>query len=294
VVRRSSPEIGIIKYPFLGLNASGVPQYSNATRVSQAAPAMFTDPHKLEYYPASDRMFIAGFTTGYPSPKDAAGGLGSEIVRFDNWSTGTPTQRWRIAVPLNDTTKALGSSNMPDGAGMSVCGNHMFVVSAMNRRGWVYSIADGARVGEILPGPEIGSSYGWVDIPYGIRAFKRNSGEYTIFVEDDANAKIIMYRWCPSGNCPEVATAHQPSMIAPKGNQFGLSVRATDKRLSFAFAARGKYVLSLYSASGREIARLTGISTGNVSLRPDLSPGLYFINLVTSGQTSSSAVAIFP
>jgi hypothetical protein len=290
VVRRSSPDIGIIKYPFQGLNAYGVPQYTNATRISQAAPSIFTDPHKLEYYPASDRMYLAGFTSDYPAPGDAAGGLGTEVIRYDNWSTGSPSMRWRIRVPLTDTTAAMSASNMPDGAGMSVCGDYLFIVSGRNRLAWVYSVATGTRVGEILPGPEIGSSYGWVDIPYGIRAFKRSSGEYTIFVEDDANAKVIMYRWCPGGNCSEISAVNPPG-ITPENNRPGLSVRAIDKGISIGFAARGVYAISIFSAAGEEVARHSGSSTGSVSLRAQLPPGVYFVNLAANGNSAVRSMA---
>ena len=37
------------------------------------------------------------------------------------------------------------------------------------------------------------------DIGYPLTAFKRSNGEYLIFVEEDARAKVIMYRWRPDG-----------------------------------------------------------------------------------------------
>jgi hypothetical protein len=47
----------------------------------------------------------------------------------------------------------------------------------------------------MTPGPEVGKESGWVDIPDGIRAYKRTNGEYLVFVEEDAKGKIIVYRW---------------------------------------------------------------------------------------------------
>ena len=49
----------------------------------------------------------------------------------------------------------------------------------------------------MAPGPEVGSKSGWVDVPYGISAHLRADGEYVIFVEEDAFAKNILYRWKP-------------------------------------------------------------------------------------------------
>ncbi len=40
---------------------------------------------------------------------------------------------------------------------------------------------------------------GWIDILTGITAFRRSSGEYLAFVEEDYKAKVLMYRWHPRG-----------------------------------------------------------------------------------------------
>jgi hypothetical protein len=36
---------------------------------------------------------------------------------------------------------------------------------------------------------------GWIDIPYALRAYGRSNSEYVVFVEEDAKAKVIMYRF---------------------------------------------------------------------------------------------------
>jgi hypothetical protein len=46
----------------------------------------------------------------------------------------------------------------------------------------------------MTPGPEVARESGWVDFPDAIRAFQRKNGEYLVFVEEDAKAKIIVYR----------------------------------------------------------------------------------------------------
>jgi hypothetical protein len=35
---------------------------------------------------------------------------------------------------------------------------------------------------------------GWINIPYALRAYLRSNGEYVVFVEEDAKAKVIMYQ----------------------------------------------------------------------------------------------------
>jgi hypothetical protein len=63
----------------------------------------------------------------------------------------------------------------------------------------VYNAGTGEKVGEMTPGPEVAKESGWVDFPDAIRAFRRAGGEYLVFVEEDAKAKIIAYRWRPKG-----------------------------------------------------------------------------------------------
>jgi hypothetical protein len=38
---------------------------------------------------------------------------------------------------------------------------------------------------------------GWIDVLTGISAFKRSTGEYLVFVEEDYKGKVLLYRWKP-------------------------------------------------------------------------------------------------
>jgi hypothetical protein len=76
---------------------------------------------------------------------------------------------------------------------------------------------------------------GWVDISSGLQAFKRSNGEYLVFVEDDMLARVILYRWCPTGDCVEpqvypvnnriTPRPHMLSLPAGTGNGFDLQGR---------------------------------------------------------------------
>jgi len=56
---------------------------------------------------------------------------------------------------------------------------------------YVYD-ADWSFVTKLTPGPEVGSKSGRIDVPWGLRAFKRANGEYLVL--GDLRAKVIMYR----------------------------------------------------------------------------------------------------
>ena len=49
------------------------------------------------------------------------------------------------------------------------------------------------------PGPTVCGveNTGWIDILTGITVFRRANGEYLVFVEEDYQANVLMYRWKP-------------------------------------------------------------------------------------------------
>jgi hypothetical protein len=81
---------------------------------------------------------------------------------------------------------------------MDVAGDKVFAVTVFTAEVYIYNAETGAFEMKLSPGQEVAGESGWVDIPYGLRAFRRQNGEYLVFVEEDAKAKIIMYRLASS------------------------------------------------------------------------------------------------
>ncbi len=52
---------------------------------------------------------------------------------------------------------------------------------------WVNRLSDGAELGVLDPGPTVGgvANTGWIDLLTGINAFRRQDGEYLVFVEEN-------------------------------------------------------------------------------------------------------------
>jgi hypothetical protein len=180
---------GIRHYPLQGLDAHGNPIYSYSSMRKQETPSLFTDLRRIEYLPETDTMYLSGFTVDHPSVGDDTKVVGSEIVRFDNWSRGNRTPRWRTVVPYDTTGKREVST-----AAMSVAGDYVFAVTVKTAEVYIYNANTGKFVKNLKPGPELAHESGWVDIPYGIRAMRRSNGEYLVFVEENAKAKVIVYR----------------------------------------------------------------------------------------------------
>jgi hypothetical protein len=90
---------------------------------------------------------------------------------------------------------------------MSVAGGYIFV-------GWtrqpstgeqtlrVYRTSDGGYVGTMDHRTGQVGPVSWLDVFYSLEAHQQSNGEYYVYAEDDMLSKIVVYRWCPTGNCP--------------------------------------------------------------------------------------------
>lgn len=181
---------GIRRYPFQGIDAKGNPIYTYSSMEKIKTPAIFTDLRRIEYFPETDTMYLSGFTTEHPAVTDQAKVVGSEIVRFDNWSQGNRTPKWRTVIPYDTTGKQQIAT-----AAMSVAGDYVFAVTFKTAEVYVYKATTGELVKKMSPGKEVGEESGWVDIPYGIRAFRRANGQYLVFVEENWKGKVLVYQF---------------------------------------------------------------------------------------------------
>ena len=191
-------ESGIRRFPMQGLDAYGNPIYTYASSELIPNPSPFDtlggfrgDVNRIEYDSATDMMVLAGYTFIGPSMPGEWGQVGRVICRYDNWSKGERTLNWEIHPPYDAKTGATPKA-------MSLAGDYLFLTYLKQPQVLIYDIRSGALVATLTPGPEVGGNHvGWVDVPYGIKAFKRANGEYLIFNEEDWRGKILMYRWSP-------------------------------------------------------------------------------------------------
>jgi len=182
-------ESGYIKhYRYLGLDTYGTPSYNAASSEKIPMPAPFNKLLRIKYYPDTDVMYLGGYTVDRPHTGEEWGIVGTEIVRYDNW-TRNKTLRWRITLPYDPKANPMLIIKA-----MDVAGDRVFAVDSRNAEVYVYDTGTGAFVTKLTPGTEVAGETGWVDIPYALRVYRRANGEYVVFVEEDAKAKVIMYR----------------------------------------------------------------------------------------------------
>lgn len=100
----------------------------------------------------------------------------------------------------NRETLSFAPGAGKEAACVTVAGDYAFTGGWKERgRVWVNRLVDGAEVGVLEPGPNVGGveNTGWIDLLTGINAFRRKSGEYLVFVEENYKAKCLIYRWKP-------------------------------------------------------------------------------------------------
>jgi hypothetical protein len=168
---------GIREMPLQGLDSAGNPIYTYASSKMFAMPQPFTRIARIVYIAATDTMYISGFTSAIPWDATHWKEAGPVLARYDNWSSGTPTQQYTISLPWNTQSNPQTTT-----VGVAVD---------------VYDARTGQAVGYMTPGASVGNTSGWVDVYLGISAAQRDNGEYVVLLEDDARAKILMYRWTP-------------------------------------------------------------------------------------------------
>ena len=189
---RARDEKGVFRFRFGGLDARGNPVYSYDSITAYPVPQPFTELRRAIYDPATDSLYVSGYTADLKFDPGFWKEVGRQLVRYDHWSTGKPVPRYTITLPWDTKGKPIVTV-----IGLTVEGQYVFAVEPVGAV-HVYDRDSGKEVGVIRPGPEVGRASGWVDVPNGISAYRRSDGEYLIFVEEDARGKVMMYRWKPA------------------------------------------------------------------------------------------------
>jgi hypothetical protein len=125
------------------------------------------------------------------------------MARYDDWSKGNRTPRWRFRLPNPDTDpNFMYEIGRPWGCtiqfqAMDAAGDKIFLASLWGEV-HVYDSLTGKRDTILSCGPEVSGCSAWEDASMGIRAFKRKNGEYLVFTENSGfGGRSNFYRWKP-------------------------------------------------------------------------------------------------
>ena len=163
-----------------GFDAHGNPFWNDADVVSYPITGI-PGIGRLQYQEDHDRMVL--ITTGNRDLKSG------QVYLVDHWSRG------------NRAARLICSLGSPEPATFAVAGDYLFDCGwQTNAKVWVTDLSTGKSIGTMSVPNSMGGDRGtgWVDIGYGLTAYRRKDGEYLVAVEDDAYAKDVLYRWHPA------------------------------------------------------------------------------------------------
>ena len=221
---------GIRHFACQGLDSKGNPIYDYAHMTTTPMPSQLNGMERIEYYPATDTMYLSGYSSSLPIPGGEWGGVGRVICRYDQWSTNPTLHTGYPIVPPYNSDRSNNAANYTEPACLSVAGQYLFLSYSPQNQILIYNTNTGSQIGSIFPGASVGGTgvaggpgvLGWTDIRYGVRAYQRASGEYEIFNEADWLGKVVLYRWTPSGQMAKSSLArhtHKRLVRAAKLNQ---------------------------------------------------------------------------
>lgn len=183
---------GIREMPLQGIDSVGNPIYQYSTAKVFPMPQPFTRIARISYDSSSDTMYISGYTSTAPYVSANWKSIGRVLARYNNWSSGSPSLQYVIPLAFDPTR------NPPVfPVSLAHAGNYVFAAEGVTAKLDIYDARTGQEVGVLAPGATVGNTSGWIDTQMGISATVLPSGEYAILAEEDARAKVLMYRWTP-------------------------------------------------------------------------------------------------
>lgn len=171
---------GFFRYDFQGLDAKGNPIYSADKVTVLDKPKGVNKVARVCYLDESDTLVVA-------EEGEDMRHIGRVFV-------------CKAYLAGNRETVSFVPGAGKEAACLTGAGDYAFT-GGWKTRGqiWVNHLSDGAEVGVFDPGPTVGGveNTGWIDLLTGINAFRRSTGEYLVFVEENFKAKSLIYRWKP-------------------------------------------------------------------------------------------------
>ncbi|RKE36944.1 SMP-30/gluconolaconase/LRE-like protein [Paraburkholderia sp. BL23I1N1] len=172
----------ISHYPLTGFDASGKPVWGAA--ITMPIPRTISQLTRIIYLPDSDTMILTQWATG--STDWTA--VGSRVEVYHGWLAGNRS----APNPVINITSANAKS-------IVAAGNYLFV-------GYVHTVPnidafnlttgqlDTTFVNSNPNKVDVGND---VDSMYGLRAYRRSTGEYEVTKDNYNNSSIVVYRWTP-------------------------------------------------------------------------------------------------
>ncbi|MCC8404620.1 SMP-30/gluconolactonase/LRE family protein [Paraburkholderia sp. MMS20-SJTN17] len=169
-------------YPLTGFDANGQPSWGAG--IATPIPGTITPLTRIIYVPESDTMILAQGIVGSADWTS----IGTRIEVYHGWLAGNTT----VPNPIINLTSANPKS-------ITAAGNYLFV-------GYVHTVPNidafnlttGSLDTTLINGnPNTVYVGNDVDSMYGLRSYRRSTGEYVITKDNYNGTSVIIYRWTP-------------------------------------------------------------------------------------------------
>jgi hypothetical protein len=169
-------------YPLAGFDANGQPSWGAG--IATPIPGTITPLTRIIYLPESDTMILAQGVVGSTDWTS----IGTRIEVYHGWLAGNTT----VPNPVINLTSTNPKS-------ITAAGNYLFV-------GYVHTVpnidAFNLTTGSldttlINSNPNTVYVGNDVDSMYGLRSYRRSTGEYVITKDNYNGTSVIIYRWTP-------------------------------------------------------------------------------------------------
>ena len=195
---------------FKGFNARGVPLYSGVQGAGYEDIRFPEEGDKTSGWGMASRLDYDAnrdiMVAFYPAVARTGEGDKSTpqyfMARYDNWSKGNRTSRWKVKAfrPETDPDYFMYEMDLYPYSGymgIQIAGDYVFFAYLFGEV-HVFDLNTGNLVKILALGPEVNGQSAWEDAAMGLRAFKRKNGEYLVFTENSGwGGKDNFFRWKP-------------------------------------------------------------------------------------------------
>ena len=186
--------------PLRNVDAKGVPHWDYTRARTFPKPADLDEIRRLRYLPDRDILILGGNRGDDHNQHWKP--MGPVLCLYEHWKAGKPILRQSVLLPYEKGARGHESA---EPISFDAAGDYLFVAytrglpveGVANAFVKVLRLRDLTAVGNLSAEADFGET-GLLDLVESTRAIRRPNGEYIVFLEDDAKAKSIVFRWKPT------------------------------------------------------------------------------------------------
>lgn len=189
----------IFHYPLAGIDATGKPAWGPA--ITTLVPVSIRPLTRIVYLAESDTMILGQGVVGSTDFTS----MGNRIEVYHGWAAGNHTMpNPVITFPGGVEAKSIAAA-----------GNYLFVGYITSPNIDAYNLTSGSLDMTLANTNPAQVSLGAnVDSMYGVRAYRRTTGEYVVTKDNYNDSNLVVYRWTPGTAAAAVTAA--PAAATPQ------------------------------------------------------------------------------